>query len=181
MPARQCFYWPTFWILALLVLSGFLVGTPLSAEAQPFFVAVSKVNGTPGALWRLEDKNGDRDALDPGEKTVFRDATGAGTLTDDFCDVAVSRSGVVYAIECKSGRVLKFQDLNADGDAQDANEISPLGLAAQPLPLPPLAIEFVAGIEDLGKGSDLLLPDGAPETFTAQVVNQETDKPVPSI
>lgn len=84
---------------------------------------------------------------------MFRDATGAGTLTDDFCDVAVSRSGVVYAIECKSGRVLKFQDLNADGDAQDANEISPLGLAAQPPPLPPLAIEFVAGIEDLGKGA----------------------------
>ena len=84
----------------------------LGGCSAPLFVA------TPETIWRLEDKNGDGEALDAGEKTPFLDAAPGAAA---FVDVAASRSGLVYAID-SSGRVFKSQDLNNDGDAKDLVE-----------------------------------------------------------
>ena len=93
------------------------------ASAQPIYVAESRDADVLGAIWRLEDLDGDNRASDDEEKILFRNWEGVGTLTGDFRDIAASRTGAVYALENGSARVLKFQDLNADKDAQDALEV----------------------------------------------------------
>ena len=99
-------------ICIVFVLAGVFTGVSSAAAAPPLFVA------TPETIWRLEDKNGDGEALDAGEKTPFLDAAPGAAA---FVDVAASRSGLVYAID-SSGRVFKSQDLNNDGDAKDLVE-----------------------------------------------------------
>ncbi len=100
-------------LVAAMVLS------PVSgaALAEPLFVAATQ------GLWLLEDTNADRNALGPGERILFRDATGLGPSTGSgFTDVAFGISGTVYAIEPGGDRVLAMTDLNGDADAQDAGE-----------------------------------------------------------
>ena len=121
MHTPQSCYWSRIRTLAVLTALGSILASPLATHAEPLFVATPQINGVPGTLWRLEDTNGDLDALDPGEKTVFRNIAGIGILTEDFVDVAASRSGTVYAVE-SDGRGLKLQNLNNAGDAQDAGE-----------------------------------------------------------
>jgi hypothetical protein len=96
----------------VFALAGCFIRMSSAAAAPPLFVA------TPETIWRLEDKNGDGEALDAGEKTAFLDAAPGAAA---FVDVAASRSGLVYTID-SSGRVFKSRDLNNDGDAKDLVE-----------------------------------------------------------
>lgn len=106
----------------LLVSACVMTFTDRPIIAAPMYAATPKVGPTSGVIYRLVDANADNDALDIFERRVFRSAVGAGPTTDDFNGVSVGRSGLVYAIERNKGRVLVLQDLNNDGDAQDAGE-----------------------------------------------------------
>ena len=70
---------------------------------------------TGGVIHRLEDLNGDGDALDAGESTVWADglAQPRGLATD---------GPGLLVVDSGSGRVVRCEDLNADGDALDAGE-----------------------------------------------------------
>jgi hypothetical protein len=88
---------------------------------------------TSDIVLRLVDQNGDLDANDPGEQTVWFGSTGSaypnasGLNVPAMLGVAVTPLGEVLATNSGSSAaptdgVLKFVDLNADGDAQDAGE-----------------------------------------------------------
>jgi len=97
-----------------MVLGIFLLTLGMRAFADvPIYVAVQDAGGS--GIWRLEDRNGDNDALDTGENILFSNA-------HDYNDVAVDEKGVVYAIEETTGAVYRLEDLNDDGDAMDAGE-----------------------------------------------------------
>ncbi len=104
---------------ALLIVA--VVESPRAA-GQPIYAADSAEGPHPSAIWRLEDLDGDGQALGAGERKIFRDASGVGVSSSDFRDVAVSRSGNVYTLESGLARVLRLRDGNNDGDAQDASE-----------------------------------------------------------
>lgn len=139
---------------------------------------------------RLRDLNGDEDSQDAGEVNLFQDGICEDGQLRYFAPVAlaVDKNRVVYAADYDLGMLLKMQDLNNDGDARDPGECKvfakdftrPQGLTALLPELPPLAVQFPLGegIEDHGKGADLLLPDGATRTFKAQIVDRTTDAPV---
>lgn len=109
---------PTSMALLGIVISS--IGSRV--QADPVFAADSSLGPLPSAIWRLEDVDGDNQALDVNERVIFRDATGAGIVTDDFRSVAASRSGNVYTLEDKQARIIVLKDLNLDHDAQDVNE-----------------------------------------------------------
>lgn len=81
------------------------------------------------AIYALHDLNGDGDADDAGEITVFFDGTNAsGFPIPQAYGITIDAIGRVYlAVNNASSpagpdRILRLQDLNGDGDAQDANE-----------------------------------------------------------
>ena len=93
----------------------FFISAVTADAGESVYVALSDGEG---GIVRLEDKNGDKDALDDGEFTIF---TRPGIM---FMDVAVDRvTGTAYAIEKNSGAVYRIEDLNGDGDALDAGEL----------------------------------------------------------
>lgn len=72
-----------------------------------------------GHIWRIEDSNGDGDALDLGERTLWGEGfTGAIGMTTD------SRAVYVTEIELDAGsnQVVRLLDANGDGDALDVGE-----------------------------------------------------------
>lgn len=81
------------------------------------------------AIYALRDGNGDGDANDPGEHRIFFDGTNAAGLPiPQAYGLTVDAIGRVFvAVNNASSpagpdRILKLEDLNADGDALDANE-----------------------------------------------------------
>lgn len=70
-------------------------------------------------VWRVEDVNGDGDALDAGEKSIF-----AHSLAEPIELAAHGSSLLVVDAGYVSGanRIIKMHDLNEDGDAFDAQE-----------------------------------------------------------
>lgn len=150
----------------------------------------SRDSQTTIGILRLRDLNGDEDSQEAGEVTLYHNGLcedGALLMLSPIA-LAVDRKRALYALDYDLGMILRLEDLNNDGDAMDAGECkvfatgfaTPSGLAVQLPPLPPLAIHFPAGegIEDLGKGADLLLPDGATRSFKAEVVDRDTDTPL---
>ncbi|MEM7168376.1 MAG: IPT/TIG domain-containing protein [Planctomycetota bacterium] len=73
-----------------------------------------------GRIVRLSDTNGDGDALDAGEATVFFEGTAPATLTD--LDTLQLDGSVLVAVDEDNGTVLRLSDSNGDGDALDAGE-----------------------------------------------------------
>lgn len=80
----------------------------------------------------LRDLNYDGDALDAGEAVVFFDsATNASGVTMmSASDMVASMTGELYVLSANSGTatvgdgIIKLQDLNGDGDANDLGEAS---------------------------------------------------------
>jgi len=68
-----------------------------------------------GSVYRICDLNGDGDALDTGEKTLWADGL-AGPE-----DLSRYGSGIL-AMDCAAGEIVRLADLNGDGDALDAGE-----------------------------------------------------------
>jgi len=78
-------------------------------------------------LWRLVDRNGDGDADDAGEATVFFDGTSPlGPILTSPASAAVAPDGAVFLANNGSGGgqdfVLRLVDADGDGDALDAGE-----------------------------------------------------------
>ncbi|MBK7642835.1 MAG: hypothetical protein IPJ19_07260 [Planctomycetes bacterium] len=82
-------------------------------------------------ILRLEDLNADGDANDAGEFAVFFDGNPAGNLSgvvmasaNNFCIDATNRFFVATANTSGGGNdaILLLEDLNSDGDANDAGE-----------------------------------------------------------
>lgn len=80
-------------------------------------------------VYRLIDLNDDGDVQDAGESIVFADATNLSTFSfafptgaafDSFNRMYIVNAGNTFG----NDRVFRLVDLNADGDAQDENEIT---------------------------------------------------------
>jgi len=74
---------------------------------------------TAGLILRLEDKNGDGDAADEEESSVFLDGTASVGSITDLCALP---GGGFLVLDNSKDAVLTVQDLNADGDALDEGE-----------------------------------------------------------
>lgn len=103
-------------ILKPALFLGLTLAAAGPAAANPLFVAVP--DGRAPGIYRAEDLNADRDALDDGELTLY------AQLPHRPTDVAVSGLGVVYAITDATAHIYRMDDLNKDGDALDAGEVS---------------------------------------------------------
>ena len=81
------------------------------------------------AVYALRDLTGDGDANDPGEITIYFDGTNAsGFPIPQAYGITVDATGRFYlavnnaTTPAGPDRILRLQDLNGDGDAQDASE-----------------------------------------------------------
>ncbi len=77
------------------------------------------------ALFLLTDKNGDGDAIDAGERQVFFDdsnASGLESPSRNIFSVTQASDKSVYVGDGSADAVYRLQDLNRDGDANDAGE-----------------------------------------------------------
>ena len=82
-------------------------------------------------IYALRDDNGNGTANDPGEHRIFYDSTLPGALVmQQVRGLTVDASGRVFAAVSNQSplttadRILKFEDVNGDGDAQDVGEAS---------------------------------------------------------
>ncbi len=79
-------------------------------------------------IYRFEDINNNGAADDAGEFTVFFDATNASGIVPSAgfaLEFDATRPGAIYTLQIASGgldQLIRVQDLNNDGDAQDAGE-----------------------------------------------------------
>ncbi len=107
-------------------------GTPSPALAVVF---VFDQDGD--ALYRLVDRNGDGDAMDPGEMTLFFDDTDPITGTTNSQGIlTISEDEVWVTDNAAPANVVRLVDENGDGDALDDGESSILWDGTLP-PLPP--------------------------------------------
>jgi len=70
----------------------------------------------------FRDRTGDGDFLDAGELTSFFQSRDDLQLTN--IDSLVVDKGALYACDRDSGRIVRLEDVNADGDAEDPGESS---------------------------------------------------------
>ena len=108
----------------------FLMGSPTGLCFDPLGILYVAVAGTSVApndfVMRLQDLNSDGDALDVGEATIFLDNT---ALSGQWLSVPADMKyfkGKFYIVDNTTlgGVIIAIQDLNNDGDAQDANEVT---------------------------------------------------------
>ncbi len=79
------------------------------------------------ALYLMRDLDGNGTATDAGETSLFLDATnlsGFPSATGNVFAIAQGIDGSVYIGEGDSDTVYRARDLNGDGDAQDAGEVT---------------------------------------------------------
>jgi hypothetical protein len=88
------------------------------AHGGTAFVVSERLSGN---VWRIEDDNGDGDALDIGERTLWAGGfTSAQGMTTDGRAVYVAEEGLPDG----SNQVVRLRDANGDGDALDIGERS---------------------------------------------------------
>jgi hypothetical protein len=110
------------------VLGAYAWSTPTAIVSAPDgTVYVTEISND--AIYALRDLNGDGDANDPGEHTVFFDGTNlSGFPIPQAYGITADALGRLFlAVNNAStpagpDRILKLEDLNGDGDAQDLNE-----------------------------------------------------------
>jgi len=111
--------------VALTILAA--LAASVTASGQPYFVVAT----CDTSVFRLMDNNGDGDALDIGEVTLWG-LTGGFFASEIFAD-----GEVMYVCRDGFGAVVRLEDVNGDGDALDIGEMtefaagltSPRGLA----------------------------------------------------
>ncbi|HUN81196.1 MAG TPA: dockerin type I domain-containing protein [Phycisphaerae bacterium] len=79
---------------------------------------ISNTTGAPGSIYRVRDLNGDGDAFDFGEVTLYAQVSGA-TLVG-----LIASGGSLYSADSVTGQLYRFVDLNQDGDAFDFDEVT---------------------------------------------------------
>lgn len=120
-----------------------------SALSLPVLDDVEALAASPGGLhvwdttlvtlFTLRDENGDGDFLDEGEVSVFFKGDADFALGD--VDTLVFQGSALYAGERDTGKILRLEDLNGDGDAGDAGEAAIFVDGAVPI--------RVSGLNDL--------------------------------
>ncbi len=111
-----------------------------SLEFDFFSDALYGMGLTTDNVYRFEDKDRDGDALDSGEATVWFDsannASNVAIGTSFSLTTVPTALGVVYVSDHSNDIVYRMQDVNLDGDANDAGEVT---VYAQNTGTPPLA------------------------------------------
>lgn len=97
------------------------------AQAAPFTYGFDIIFADQGldGVYRTRDLNGDGDANDAGETSVFFNSDNASGLSNPTANVFTilqSRSGHLYVGDGTSDSVYRLSDNNRDGDAQDSGE-----------------------------------------------------------
>ena len=108
--------------MSLTIRSGALAClTTLSSTAfaqQRYYVA-DRGHET---IWRVEDLTLDGDFNDAGEVVAFYDAALGPVAMPNVQSMHTGPNGVVFASDVNNDQILRFADLNHDGDALDAGE-----------------------------------------------------------
>jgi len=146
----------------------------LAQAGQPYLVS----DRSPGLIWRLEDVNGDGDALDVGERTLWGEGFG------DVVEME-TLGRAVYAVEDGlpngTDKIYLLEDLNHDGDALDLGEMvvwadgftSPRGIARDDQEnwyVTDLVDGNVLKLVDLNADGDVL--DVGEKTLYAEAIDQ---------
>jgi hypothetical protein len=108
---------PCNWAIAATVIAALACAAhgKRARAGQPY--VLSELSS--GHIWRIEDSNGDGDALDLGERTLWGDGfTGAQGMTADRRAVYVTEEGLADG----SNQIVRLLDANGDGDALDVGE-----------------------------------------------------------
>jgi hypothetical protein len=92
-----------------------VLGAAVVADAGQPYLATDRFLGS---IHRLEDVNGDGDALDAGERFLW------GTGLSNAAELTAYESGILV-LDSVADRALYFEDINLDGDALDAGESVP--------------------------------------------------------
>ena len=163
-------------LLTLILLLASVALSVAVQAGQPYLVS----DRSPGIVWRLEDTNGDGDALDIGERTLW---------AEGFADVVEMETlgSAVYAVEdglpAGMDKVYRLEDLNNDGDALDIGEMiiwadgltSPRGIAIDVQGnwyVADLADDNVLKLVDLNDDGDVL--DVGEKKLYAEGIDQAT-------
>ncbi len=122
--SRSCL---TLAVLAGLIGSFSETATTLAGPMPPArrTAGILVADTTLDAVYLCRDLNGNGNAMDPGEATVYFDATnasGLGVPTGSVFALFQSCDGTVYVADGGSDTVYACLDRNADGDANDAGE-----------------------------------------------------------
>ena len=118
-----------------------------------------------GTILRLDDRNGDGDAMDDGEHGVFIDGS-TTPRARDINDLVADPAGGFFLIDGQDDTVYRVVDYNGDGDALDDGEIdgyivgdgglsTPSAIALlTPAPVD-RGREFIRGDADVSGGVDI--------------------------
>lgn len=131
-------------------------------------------NTSTDEIWRLADMNGDGDADDVGDYSIYLDNLNASGITiSSIQGMTFDSNGDLYL--CNSGSsgvndmILRLRDLNKDGDCQDSAEVSILydsqvaagmGLIEMGVPMPCVLDDdgtlYVSDVNDPDKNDPIL-------------------------
>jgi hypothetical protein len=105
---------------ALFTIAGLALATSHAAAIDIVFVH----DQISDEILRLIDRNGDGDATDPGEATVFYDDSLVPSLGIDNAQglVALGPATILATDNFKPDNIIRAQDFNNDGDALDPGE-----------------------------------------------------------
>jgi hypothetical protein len=127
-----------------------------------------------GLVFRGVDGNGDGDVNDAGEVNVYYDGSADGPLfVGDRIDKIVGQgaeNGWLYLADASGARIIRMQDGNGDGDANDAGEVQPdiwtYGLWGA---APPITDPLGPFVTSIGVAPNLLFPAGFSNWTTSGV------------
>jgi hypothetical protein len=118
--------WRTDFAVSIAILVGAAGASAQPAKLDQRIGGVLVGDLSLDAVYLTRDMNGDGDADDPGEATVYYDgsnASGAPAPNSAFT-IFQARDRAVYVGDGSADAVLRLVDLNGDRDAQDAGEAS---------------------------------------------------------
>lgn len=94
---------------------------PLDSRTAGLLIADSSLD----TIYFTKDRNGDGDALDPGEHHVFfNDLNNSFILTTGLVEMFQSRDGSIYVGDSDGDYIIRLFDANGDNDAMDEGESS---------------------------------------------------------
>lgn len=102
-----------------------VVSAPAPAALGDEFVrrpVVYVCDSSTDAVWRLVDFDGDGVMNSDGEATIYYDDVTGGLVFGNPCALALTPTGVLYVNDSTQDQVFRLEDLNGDGDANDAGE-----------------------------------------------------------
>ncbi|HEY3243896.1 MAG TPA: hypothetical protein VGM03_11145 [Phycisphaerae bacterium] len=116
-------FWTAFVLFIVLAVGSRSNGqpAPLSARTGGMLAGDTTLH----RVYRVQNLNGDSDADDLGETSIFFDSTnqsGIGATAGSVFTIFQSVCGAVFIGEGDTDRVYRLVDVNGDGDAQDVGE-----------------------------------------------------------